>query len=128
MSLSTADLRKSVIEAGLQAAGIRDVRVLITADGGCVMAGCVNGLEQEALVRRLIENAGIDQISGELTHVSEIGTEVDVRVHKVEKGESWWAIAVRYYGDGRHHVALREANGSPKTIVVGDVVVIPKLD
>lgn len=128
MPLSSADLRRTVIEAALQAAGIREVRVVIGADGGCVMAGCVTGPDQEALVRRLIENAGIVRITGELVHISEIGTEVDVRVHKVEKGESWWAISERFYGHGRHHVALREANGNPNAITIGDVIVIPKLD
>lgn len=128
MTQSTSELRRSVIEAALQAAGIREVRIEMTADGACILSGCVSGSEQEAVVHRLIENAGVERICGELTHISEVRTEVDVRVHKVEAGETWWTISARFYGDGRHHLALREANGNPNDLVVGDVIVIANLD
>lgn len=128
MAPSTAALRTTVIEAALHAAGVRDVRVHVHGADKCTVEGCVTGADQEALVRRLIANAGISQIVGTLIHVSEIKTEVDARVHKVQVGDSWRGISVRYFGDGRHHAALREANGNPDALNAGELIIIPNLD
>ncbi len=119
-------LRQKVIEAALQAAGIRDVRVRVDDERVCHLGGCVADAAQEALVLRMVENAGITKTKGELVHINTASTEVDAKVYRVEEGDSWWHMAERFYGDGRHHVALRDANGNPEDLRPGDMVLIPR--
>jgi nucleoid-associated protein YgaU len=126
MSAKTAALRQNVILAAFQAAGIRDVRIKVDPKGVCHVGGCVSDAAQEALVRRLIENAGVQIVRGKLVHISAASTQVDAKVYRIEEGDSWWRIAERFYGDGAHHVALRDANGNPKDIRPGDMIVIPR--
>jgi LysM repeat protein len=51
--------------------------------------------------------------------------------YKVKKGDTLWAIAKKYYGDGKKWRKILEANTgkvkSPKTLKIGTDLVIPKL-
>lgn len=49
------------------------------------------------------------------------------RRHTVARGETLWAIAVRYYGDGNRWTAIAQANGirDPRRLAVGQVLTIP---
>ena len=126
MAARISALRQSVIQAALQAAEIHDVRVAVNDEGVCKVGGCVSDAAQEALVRRLIENAGVTKVRGKLTHINAASTEVDAKVYRIEEGDSWWRLAERFYGDGRRYVALRDANGNPKDLRPGDMIVLPR--
>ncbi|MFF5388008.1 LysM peptidoglycan-binding domain-containing protein [Streptomyces sp. NPDC013012] len=49
------------------------------------------------------------------------------RTHTVEPGESLWAVAERFYGDGSRHHEIAAASGieDPDRIDVGQVLTIP---
>lgn len=51
--------------------------------------------------------------------------------YKVKKGDTLWAIAQKYYGDGRKWRKILEANTdkvkNPRTMKVGIELVIPKI-
>jgi nucleoid-associated protein YgaU len=55
--------------------------------------------------------------------------DAEVRLHRIEEGETLWSIAQRYYGDGNLHPKLAEWNtdrvGSGGTIRPGASLVIP---
>ncbi len=55
-----------------------------------------------------------------------------LQTHTIEKGDSLWDLAARYYGDGhrwkRIHEANREVLPSPNDLPVGAVLVIPPAD
>lgn len=46
--------------------------------------------------------------------------------YTVVRGDSWWGIADRAYGDGPLWKKLREANGGKTALHPGDVIVLPK--
>ena len=48
--------------------------------------------------------------------------------HPVDKGDSLWSIAQKFYGDGTKWSVIAEANGISGTIIhIGDVLKIPKV-
>lgn len=49
------------------------------------------------------------------------------QTYTVESGDTLWAIAERYYGDGNQYMKIAQANGiaNPDLINVGQVLVIP---
>ena len=55
-----------------------------------------------------------------------------LQTHTIEKGDSLWDLAARYYGDGRQWKKIYEANRdvlpSSSTLPVGAVLVIPPAD
>ncbi len=52
--------------------------------------------------------------------------------HTVQHGENFWTISKRYYGSGRYYKALWAANRdqvpAPERLVVGMLIVVPKVD
>lgn len=119
-------LQTSVIAAALHAAGLDQVRVRVDAQGRCELSGCVADAEQEGLARQVAARAGLKSISLRLVHLGARTTEVDVQTHRVADGETWWSIAQAHYGDGEMHRKLREANGNPRDLKSGDVIVLPR--
>ena len=120
-------MRESVIVAALQVAGAGDVSVRIDAQGACHLSGTVQDEKQAESVLTMVENAGLDDIQVNWSVVGSAVTVVDQQTHSVRQGETWWDIAVRFYGDGNKGEPLRAANGNPANLKVGDVLVIPKL-
>ncbi len=53
------------------------------------------------------------------------GIEDDATYHVVQQGESYWAIAQRYYGDGRRHEEIKAANPDIGGLHPGKVLRIP---
>jgi 5'-nucleotidase len=49
-------------------------------------------------------------------------------VHTAEKGDTFWNLAVKYYGDGQEWKRIAEANPGVKmnAISVGTKIVIPR--
>jgi nucleoid-associated protein YgaU len=50
------------------------------------------------------------------------------QTYTVRKGDSYWKISEMFYGHGRYHQKIREANGDREVIHPGDELVIPALD
>jgi LysM repeat protein len=50
------------------------------------------------------------------------------RIYTVVSGDTLWAIAERFYGDGSHYPTIASANGiaNPDLIMVGQVLTIPE--
>jgi nucleoid-associated protein YgaU len=59
--------------------------------------------------------------------VAEAAPEPEVRTYTVESGDSLWAIAERFYGDGSKYQVIADASGipNPDLIQPGQVLTIP---
>lgn len=45
--------------------------------------------------------------------------------HKVAVGESWWKIAEKYYGSGKHWKTIQDANGGGTLVLAGKTIKVP---
>ena len=127
MAKSKQGVQESVIAAALQVAGASGVVVRIDDQGTCHLSGTVRDEKQAESVLTMVENAGFEDIQVSWTQIGAVATVVDQQTYRVQKGETWWSIAVRFYGDGHKRELLRAANGDAEQLAVGDVLVIPKL-
>lgn len=59
----------------------------------------------------------------------EAGTAPDAKTYTVQKGDTLWAIAAKYYGKGSEYAKIYEANGdkisNPNLIYPGQVLTLP---
>jgi LysM repeat protein len=65
---------------------------------------------------------------GDEEEEEEEGDEGEEQTYTVRKGDSYWKISEMFYGHGRYHQKIREANGDREVIHPGDELVIPALD
>ena len=106
------------------------VGVEVSVDGSNVahINGVVESEEDAAAVIGLVETCGVSGVIPHL-HVDDYDDEdVEMEVlatYEVATGDSWWKIADTHYGDGALHAALKAANGSPKMLHPGDVIMLP---
>ena len=95
-------------------------------------------LKGEVADQTILEKAIV--AAGNLIGVAKVETQVKVAegeegepvIHIVQKGESLWKIADRYYGDGSKYMVIFEANkpmlSDPDKIYPGQALRIPKED
>jgi nucleoid-associated protein YgaU len=127
MAETKQNVQESVIAAALHVAGASGVTVRIDERGTCHLSGTVRDEKQAESVLTMVENAGLEDIQVKWSQVGDVVTVVDQQTHRVQAGETWWDIAVRFYGDGHKREQLRAANGAAISLEAGDVLVIPKL-
>ena len=120
-------VQESVISAALQVAGASGVIVRIDGRGICHLSGTVRDAKEAESVLSMVENAGVEEIELSWSVVAAVETVVDQQTYRVQADESWWDIAVRFYGDGKRRQQLQAANGDVDTPKAGDVVLIPQL-
>lgn len=76
--------------------------------------------------------AEVTERSGSRDSRNGTGGSDDVRTHTVEKGDTFWGIAERYYGRGGMHASLLEYNrdrlGADGTLTPGVTLEIPEAD
>ncbi len=121
------------IEAAMEHAGISSVDVRVDGSGFATIQGIVTSEEDRDIIASLVESfpvTGVD-LQLEIVEPEPIPetppTTTDATVeYTVKKGESWWGIAARHYGDGKLHAALKAHNGSPRMLHPGHVIKLPR--
>ncbi len=141
--------KAEIIEDSLEYAGISAVDVVIDGSGYAQLNGSVSSEAQQATAVGIAEqfelmglevNIDVHEPAPEIivehqpqawivespaVVVEEVPSGPSAMVHTTLKGESWWGIANRYYGNGRLWKKLKKANGSPKMLHPGQDLVIP---
>jgi nucleoid-associated protein YgaU len=142
------------IQSALAAAGFSDVSVSTNAEGQLLVEGSVPDAETEQMVMDLVASAGVEDAEFMLAWTeqetwgdSELSDEESAAAaaaaaaaydfsgdeeettYTVERGDSYWKIAVMFYGKGKgkYYTQIQEANGGAEVIHPGDVLVIPPL-
>lgn len=120
------------IEAAMEHAGISSVDVQVDGNGFATIRGVVTSEEDRDTIASLVENF---QVTGVDLQIEIVEPEpipeappapADATIeYTVKKGESWWGIAARHYGDGTLHAALKAHNGSPRMLHPGHVIKLP---
>lgn len=129
----------ATIQATVAAAGYADVTIRFDEDNIMYVEGEVADDDAEAAVVEIVDDfdcAGLVVMLGYADVDDDDDDEagqIDVaaaghEMYTVAKGDSWWGITKRHYGDGRKWKLLKAANGSPKMLHPGHVLVLPPLD
>ncbi len=119
-----AGLERYVKTLGIEGTGI-DIRF---DDGVASITGEVADQQtRERLILAVGNAQGVETVNEEIKVANE-GAESDM--HVVVKGDTLWAIAAEYLGDGNRYPEVFEANrpmlDDPNKIFVGQVLRIPK--
>jgi LysM repeat protein len=95
--------------------------VVFAGDGSAKWATNTNTASPQAAPAAAEEPAPVEEAAPAAPAAQE------VRTHTVESGESLWAIAERFYGDGNRYGEIASANGiaNPDLIHPGQVLTIP---
>lgn len=136
--------RAEIIEEALEHAGLSAVDVQLDATGYAVLVGAVGSEDDQALAVSIVEQFEVTGLEVQL----EIAPPEDVpapdlkalwaatadaakpqaATYTTRKGDSWWAIAERFYGDGTRWKKLKRANGWPKMLHPNVTVTLPPKD
>lgn len=121
------------LEASMEHAGISGVDVQVDDTGYATISGYVNSEEDRDTVASLVESFAITGVEINLQIVAPEPVEeapaiVEATKYTVKKGESWWGIAQRVYGNGKLFEALKAHNGNPRMLHPGAVIELPPKD
>lgn len=141
------------LQSALAAAGFDGVELSQGDDGQLIVEGEVADAEAEQMVMDLVESAGVEDANFMLAWTEQEAWDEDgdmsdeeaaaaaaaaaaydfsgeeEQTYTVERGDSYWKIAVMFYGKGKgkYYTLIQEANGGEEVIHPGDVLVIPPL-
>ncbi len=132
------------MQASLEAAGFTDVNLSTDSEGALIVEGAVANSEEEQMVIDLIMSSGIEDVDFFLTWTDEEAVSAEEEAwddsydpeadngeqsYTVARGDSYWKIAVKFYGKGKgkYYTQIQEANDNKKVIHPGDVLTIPVL-
>lgn len=121
-------IKEAVISA-LSGAPISNLEVLV-ADGEVTVRGDVSAASDKAIVLDRVQNVeGISKIVAGI-NVAEEASAHSGETYTVKPGDSMWAIAQQYLGNGNDWMKIYEANkeligGQPDLIHPGYVLKIP---
>ncbi|TNF30638.1 MAG: LysM peptidoglycan-binding domain-containing protein, partial [Deltaproteobacteria bacterium] len=123
--------QEETIEDALENAGISGVDVQIDAEGFATLKGAVGSEEQQQLAVSIAEQFELNGMAVEL-EVADVqeafedmtaiwadvakSAQPQMATYTTKKGDSWWGIAARFYGDGTRWKKLKRANGWPRML------------
>jgi len=121
------------LEASMEHAGISSVDVQVDDSGFATITGYVTSEEDRDTVASLVESFAVTGVELNLDIVEPEPVEaapavVEATKHTVKKGESWWGIAQRVYGNGKLFTALKAHNGNPRMLHPGAIIELPPKD
>jgi len=128
---------KGLVEDALENAGISGVDVTVDASGFTKLVGEVPSEEKERMAVAIVEAIdGLTGLDAQLHVVTPAADPADQgppapdvatqgTTYKTKKGDSWWGISARFYGDGRRWKELKRANGWPNMLHPNVDVTIP---
>jgi len=135
--------QEETIEDALEHAGISAVDVQIDESGFATLQGSVGSEEQQQLAVSIAEQFELNGMAVEIEVVdvqevfqdmTSIWAEVaksaapQMTTYTTKKGDSWWGIAARFYGDGTRWKKLKRANGWPRMLHPDVELKIPSKD
>jgi len=108
--------------------GVKDLKVSYE-DGVVSLSG--DAQSQEALEKAVLMAGNVEGVSEVKAQELSAPTQTEeVEFHVIEKGDTLWALAKRYYGDGNAYPRIFEANREvikdPDLIFPGQKIRIPK--
>jgi nucleoid-associated protein YgaU len=108
--------------------GVKDLKVSYE-DGVVSLSG--DAQSQEALEKAVLMAGNVEGVSEvKAQELSAPPQTEEVEFHVIEKGDTLWALAKRYYGDGNAYPRIFEANREvikdPDLIFPGQKIRIPK--
>lgn len=128
----------SVIVDALTAHGLGHLTVHVDAELACTMQGQIASLEDEAIAIDLAYvNGAFDVTTDFLPLDGEAWPEPEASeapapdglvgtTYLVERGDSYWRIADKLWGDGRHYERIRSANPGKERLHPGMFLEIPE--
>jgi nucleoid-associated protein YgaU len=124
-------IRNYVAGLGLS---ISNFDVQLSGDGELTLSGeCASKADYEKVALTAGNIYGIQTVQNNMTVASaapEAAPEPDALLHTVEKGDSLWKIAEKYYGNGSKYPTIFEANQpmikDPDEIYPGQVLRVPQ--
>lgn len=131
---------EETIEDALEHAGISGVDVQIDANGFARVVGDVASEAQQQTASTIIEQFAVTGLDVQLKVVAPEGDDSDESsiwagaaapasvTYKTKKGDSWWGIAQKFYGDGTRWKKLKRANGWPRMLHPNVDLTIPNKD
>lgn len=95
-----------------------------------IAGGCTFSMEiKQVRIAKAAYVAKGNKVTGKQTQVTKKKTTTAKKYHTVKKGDTLWAIAKKYYGDGKQYTKIYNANKSkiknPDLIYVGQKFLIP---
>lgn len=123
--------QEETIEDALEHAGISAVDVVIDEGGFATLKGSVASEEQQQLAVSITEQFELNgmaveievvEVQGAFEDMTSVWAEVaqsaqpQMTTYTTKKGDSWWGIAARFYGDGTRWKKLKRANGWPRML------------
>lgn len=135
--------QEETIEDALEHAGISAVDVQIDGNGFATLVGHVASEEQQNLAISITEQFELNGMDVQLEIVEVQASEEDMTsiwaevaqssqpqmaTYTTKKGDSWWGIAARFYGDGTRWKKLKRANGWPRMLHPNVELKIPNKD
>ena len=111
--------------------GVSNLEVSIEDDVCTVSGECESASAKEKVILLLGNMMGISQVKAdELTAPEPTPEEEQVEYYIIEKGDTLWAIAEKFLGNGSKYTEIFEANREviqdPDKIFVGQQIRIPK--
>ncbi len=130
--------QEEIIEDAMEHAGISAVDVQIDEGGFAKLVGSVASEAEQQTAVSIAEQFDLAGLEVEIEVIeseasaedqtsiwAEVTGETKSVTYTTVKGDSWWAISNRFYGDGSKWKMLKRANGWPRMLHPGVELTIP---
>lgn len=114
------NIEKGSVEETLKALGVNMEHISVhNQNGKTVISGSVSSDEELAKVQ-----SKFGGMFGGVTHLVDLDV---VQMYTVQDGDSPWAIAQKFWGDGNKYPYLVEVNDGKENLHTGDVLKVPSV-